>query len=115
MKKINEIRWNHKTRHWSWLFGRKGHMRKSAGLTHTKQYKGKDNVPLPHNPDPKDLAKNGKPARSYFNPDMQVQHRRTYGAKDRTQDGWRMSRSNKRAVKHQFNEQYKKKRRNKKR
>lgn len=101
-KKINEIRYNKKTKHFSWVFGKDGHMRKSAGLTHQPESKidGKvvHNIKLPKNPNPKE----GKTP-SYFNPMMQKQHKRSYSRVNKIKkDGWKMPKENKEKVLKQF-------------
>ena len=95
-KDIDEIRHNKKTGHWSWIFGRRGRMRESAGITHSKWHDKKKNVPMSGNIDPTDRRK------SYFNPDKQYQHHRDYGNKDKRKDGWRMPDEDKKKIKRHF-------------
>ena len=100
MKEINEIRHNYKTNHFSWLFGKKGNMRVSAGLTHEPKSKinGKvvKNIKLPQNPNPKEEKRK---IPSYFNSQMQRQHKRSYANVDKIQkDNWKMSAKNKQKV-----------------
>jgi hypothetical protein len=86
--KTNEIRFNKKPRHYSWIFERRGIMRKSAGFTHSEELDNKKLVPLPDNPNPKDIdPKTGDIAKSYFIPKMQFQNRNDYDNKDKVHEG----------------------------
>lgn len=119
--KIDEIRHNKKTGHWSWLFGKKGHSRISAGITHGRTYKDQNTgkivktLPLPHNPNPQDLNKKGKARKVRLDPIIQTQDQRTYGNIDKTKQGWAMSQENKVVVFSHYKRQKKKAKRNKKR
>ena len=96
-QEIDEIRYNDKTKHPSWLCERCGNMRKSVGLTHKKWFNGKRNIPLPTNPNPRD------PEPSYFNPNEQYQHVREYGKKEYIKDeNWKMSPENKKTIRKFF-------------
>ena len=98
-KDIDEIRFNKKTKHPSWVFGRKGYFYKSAGITHSKTTFEKDNIPLVDNPNPNDRDKNGKLRQSYFNSDLQMQRINTY---DTLRKPYTMSGKNKKIIRRYF-------------
>lgn len=99
-KRVDEIRFNEVTDHYSWVFERRGDMRKSAGITHSAEFGGVKMIPLPDNPNPNDIDKTtGKIRQTYFYPKMQWQNRRTYKTEDRVKTlEWSMSKANKEKI-----------------